>query len=1145
MAINISKRSLYKASIDISLNTNNPRPTLANIGVTTYDPTTVYLVHSTVVDRFALIFALPVSITAGGTTTPESLFWLPLSVASGTTIAPGEDNDFASILDKAGYENRLYLVWETDGDNYKPDENTSFLSTAVAGRLYIHVYKYDATTYYAYVTNNLGKGWSDYAYDFVVGGAFIGGIVHTSEPYIANVGTHLPAAVPADGTSWFPPTQVQSPSTIGHSYDCSILTVTSLADIAANALYPTVTTAAVGLRPSTVYYVTSTHQLVFALPTLPGNVFDKTFLYDDFLPVTGMDSLLYPLLTYNTVLVNNGVQPSLCVRIDVTSLADIAWADTLPTFGSGVRVIVSANKLQVASLMSSSMTTIVIDAVPNNVVPTHTRDENGNDLIEIGLPIYIFPVGWSDPPIINDSGTVLPATYVNYGNLIPGATTTKIWTSYYAGGKSVRAIANGNHLEHYLAGTREWNVLAHHFTTGGVSGTTTDFRISCKPASVLSAAVLNVTPTANIAIGMHASDAPHFSLAKTTANSHVINTRDPHTYWFVYLNPLDATVTVVSHRNTSGSFPPLATEVTLANNSGVTLDWVGGTLLELGVTKLSNYSATLSIYLNGQLVNTTSVPWIPNGIGVSVSTSEGALSGSGPTFTLKEYMMTIGSSASIYVPPVGVVDPGVNPDPIINSGFVEVMPVPIIGQLTSNSANPYQVYIRKNGAVSTIYFPVLAGNDPYKPTRYAAITNYPFISGAEYNLFASLWNGGERSRSFVSDGHGVDSLPEVVHYGAFISSDPIVANTFQVTIRTGVDWVTTIGVFTATVVPDITTYLTNPYPLNGIELFGPLLDSTRLRSNNTVLDGETGVVLHSSSASQNDALISVPFAVADADAESWTLSFKRRTAGAYSTDAAFGILIRSLRHDYLDYDTPSDQTIPLDVLPLPQLSTIRIKMGNNSNDPIVVQVSAPQGYAYLTPAIGFSSGQFRPFDATQVISVQTTSVGEHTVLELYADQQLVYRVTLSIPWMSSGSIVFYHVNSNETSNEHLTDIGFRQGKVTDIVGDKTPLLLAPTINDSSSMVVDAAVLTKVHTVGVDKLHGYADLYIRNAGSITVTIKVLIVNSAGNSYTVATALPVASGGTQVLRSRLLQMGDSVYVQATGSVIVRVATTSQLR
>jgi len=1127
--------NVRKVSTTEELPTIAPLKTITDLGITELDNNDLYIIHSSTSDTFALLFTVHYSLGLAGNESSTAVLYQPVSIRGLATVAPSTDDRLLKVLDEKGSINAIRVVQnDVTGFPYTPGTFTEFNNSAISGVIYIHIKSVSSGVYHCLITNHLGLAWDDNTGDFTQPSLDVSGEDQTGVAY-TPITTHLPASIPADGTGWFPLAAGVSDNSSAFRYKTvSFVNTTLAADINADEIYTNTTAPLKAIDADTAHIVDDTKSIVFPILSNVSWQHDEVPLYGHLLPVNTLE-FTYPKQSkqgtvYNTLLPN---PVPLALRLDMPQDLDEDWWASLASVSS-INLVLQSDSAVVPPVVNPLLPTIVIPytgTINKPSIPVEIVND-GDDIAYTANRVYVYRANSYTDPIMAVQAIILPATYAKYALKFLGSAPTPGIIQKYRGGTSLYATYNGNHIEHNVNGSKNNSIANISFSVTP----NTEYRISFRLRN-RTALDLNTDTGVDLYVGVSEADIKSISHATdTSTNVTSYNPRDPHRHWLLKLTDNTTNYTLIQQDNTTT--PGVASSITThVDGSSVLKNWTGETLYELGIVKASTTTATLSLYLNGVVSFTATVPWIESGTLVNLLSSSISLSDPEPSVTQDSYIFTPDDASSAYIaPPTS--PPGTPLASVEPKGYTELYVKELNTIPPVVDRDPYTLYVEKGTLTTKLVLPTLKGAVDYMPNKYIEVPNYPYTTGSFYNVISQRYDGATLRRSFLTDDATLTLLPSVTNEGVAIYQD---VDNDMVHIYTGPSFTTLIGSFsTLDDITQRTVYTYNPYLLTGVGQFR-LEQLVNLRPSSSILN-DTDLLLDSDEGAGSGVVI--PFKVASDDVENWTLSFNRRTIGTYGLTAKFIISIRPYRASHNDVQNPSDFNAPLKLNPLPLLRDIKLTFGNSTTSNIGIELSNTQGYSYGSPITPVSRGVFSPFNGNKTIHIQIAKLDNSTELKIYEENTVIARALLPVPYMYSGSIFLSHVNPDYASNELLTKLTFKQTTVLNQTANSRGIAPTPTKVYAYQYEQTSGLSTSIYKPKTSSIQAYVDVYIRNPAQTSVLITLSLMPANDSIVDLYKDLEIGAGQTKIFRDIYIDRSEQLYLKSNSIAIVRTVGVEQL-
>lgn len=1076
------------------------------IANTPYNMSHLYMVRSLLDNTWGMAVPIPTSITGGN----RVAYWWHNTLST--------QQKLVSLLLAKGAIGKVQLAYLSTGGLYVPETYTPFTSSAIAGNLYVHILKANSTSAFIHITNHLGHLWDPVTNDFASGLPLNNVNSFPFMPVVSDASAVISTAVPTTGTNWFPPlsssTGIDTTATTA-SIDLDVVTVTTAASIKANVTNK-LTANTLHELPYKAYVTADTHELIFPLPCRPQLNYPPDFNSINFLPV----------FFGNTTPSIGSLVPYM-VKIKPYNTTDEAIIDAIGA--AGTLSVVYNNDKHATQLAPASIThpTLVVDITTLNYIGFYSE----STLEYYGLPAYLFMPSAPTYPSITSRMIKLPYTYTKLTDAIvlsPPAFEDSF--KYFGGASQAGNVTAGNYVLPVKM-QYGWSIvqLGFDFTGGPVNS----YRLTFTPSSVIDPTILRGTnPPMSLKVGVFAVH-PYDLRTKYRAPGYAPDMRedDPAEFFYIEVSSIHDFVEVVAHTHTPTITPGIGQRTKLPNLSGKTIDWAGTTQVDLIVEKSSGgVTGTLSVYIGRTLAASFTVPWIENGHVAYFGTNRNShLAASPAMFTLISPSETI----NVTEPANGLLVP---PPPTLHE-YIEVTT-----ETTSSTINPnpYVVYYHNKGSTADLYIPHLSGSTPYKPTRFAVIRNIPFTSGSIYEKIVNQkWNGSTFLRSFMIDTTDAVQFPPTTNLqgiGILYSHNASNSGNYQVVMRTGTNWSTNLGTFTAEPVDIPITYLINPYNVSN-DLLSPLNSITTIYPERVGVFKDE-VTLTGSSGTGEGCAISLAFA--SASTEAWTFSFRRVSVGTYLTNAYFDLIISPSKKEHIFDYNPTNNTLA--ILPLPHKQAIRIRFPQDSDSLPLVQLSNNEDYAFDAPVALSNTSTFGTFDGSALLSVGLEKVGGSTVLYLYEGNKRIAMTALPFEFIRSGSFILAHGNGGN-STETLRNFSIMSGLRWANVIDADPLRFAPVITRSVTGTVVSNQTSVVYQLDADFRHAYVDCTIHNMADVQAVVSVYIGLDVPS--TIAKNVTIPPRKTLSLYGNYMAAADVLTVHATTNCNVRVGIIGELK
>lgn len=1065
-----------------------------------------YLIRSLIDGSWGLVVSIPSSLAP----TPRTVYWFHNDHSQSLLLS--------YLLTQASVNNNLYLAHTATGSVYVPASHAAFTSAAVSPGIYIHAFKFTNTSYRLEITDHLGNYWSPTTNDF-----------HSSLGIASTTGLatrglkHMPGqtfdnAELTNGTLWTP--GLSSSTGLDTSITSSTLTmqrVVAATAASVNAHLTSTQTASTLKRiEHRVYTATDTKELIFPLPTTSRLTYPPDFNSIIYLPLfigAGLPSLGSFAPNAVKIVPVGAFQQGLLTDVAASATIDIRF-----------------NNTKHIGILAADITipTLVVDIALLNYVGFFSEAT----LNYFGIPVYLFMPGTTPHRPVGIFRMVdLPYTYVQLREPIvlspPDIEDSLLWR----GGNSLPATLTGGDYVFPVKNQFGWSALSKDFD---MSTTETSYRLTSSPQSAYTAAVLQPsTAPMSFKIGVFEQASVDVRVQyRVPGYAFDFRPDDKAQFFYIELSTIGETITVTSHFHGLTTQPGIATTQVNSNSSGQMLTWDGTIQLDLVVVKSATDQtrATLTVYIGRSKATSFTVPWIQSGAIMYFGTNRLSYTGTPEMFRLISPTETLG----VTEPLSGVITP---PPPTLHD------PIEITSVLTSTTSvqtDPNVVYYHSKGATADLYIPYMTGVDPTKPTTFAVIRNFPHVSGATYEKIVNqAWTGTAYLRSFVIDTTDTLQFPSTMgmNVGILYSHNPANSGPFSVTLRTGNNWSTVIGTYTAEPTTVLSTYRVNPYLNYSIDMISRFTTGAQLYPARQVAT-DTEVTLKGEDATGTGSAITLAYSVSSEDA--FALSFYRTSVGLYVEGGYFDILIASLRKEHLFTVNPSGNN--LDILPHPNLQMLRIRMTRDSNTLPIVQVSDTNEYDYTNQISLNALNNFSTFDGTRKIVIGFERVGSSVILVMYQDATLIGSAILPFAFPKSGRITFTHSNEG-SSTETIRALSVASGKVWLNEVTNLPLRMVPTITRTVHGQVSANADTVVYQIDPDLKAVYCDIYIYNSSLSAATLTVSVGSDPLVPISHSTSLP--PNKTLVIQSRYLVTGEIISVFSTVGVRVRVAVIGELK
>lgn len=1104
MAVTITPLSLRVKSTTL-LNTDIEYPTAAKFPEQ-FSRADMYLMHSAKTNTWGLLLGLPVALA----TLSKSIYWYDAVLSTSTALM--------DEVIQAGFQSKLFIAYKGSAVDYSPSVDSEFTSAAIVDGIYVHLYNVGSGYWKAVITDHLGNTWDETTKTFSI----VGFIVSTPLPsqVYTNSTSTLPLSEVCNGKHWFP--SLATGVTLLNTGTAEYTTYTVVTVPTAQEINAHKTSTHTGhILPlnlgETVYITEDTFEMVFMLPTITQLVQGTDSGNVVFLPVkTGSDP------------VSTGSVPPIMVKLTPVTQQDKDAILNIATTYTEVVIGVGINKLSVDGGFSATLPSIVIDKTVAGFKGYMSSDSDGISTY-YGTPAYVIDPNEQTYPLMSLRMVRLP--YARAERPLVTISSPPAFDVYYTGGSTLSSSQSGTEYVLPVKGQYGWSAVQKAFDLTDVG--VTSYRLTFTPQSPLTASILQSTSAAmSLKVGMY-NCAPVDVSTKYRANSSApdLHTSEWVPFFFVEVSKVANTVTVTKYIPIATGYPFLATNETKQNLSGQTIDWSGTTQVDMIVTKTSATMGTLIVYLNRNQAAIFTVPWIDQGHAIWFGTNSVTYTSTTAMFTLTNPLETVNATE----PFNGLIVP---PPPTVHE-FIEITTKAVTQAPTVTMTNPYCIYVHTKGATIDVYIPLVVQPNTYTPTGFAVLRNLPYGSGVVFDMLTNnQWYNGAQLHSFIIDTTDDQQFPSTAAYGnpgfLFVHNPPVGA-TYQVTIRTGNNWATVLGTYTAEVVPSLSTYLTNPYPVLGGDAL-ERLSTAYVHNAVNVSMTDTAVTLKSLTGTVAGAAVGLAFS--STDSKVWTFSFTRASIGAYD-EGYFDVILSSVRHDHvLDYN--SSDTV-MNLVPYPHKESVRVRFTNDGNVYPVVQVSNPTKFEYSSPMSLTTGKELSSYDGTKRIRIALEKVGMSCMLYVYEDDTFIASAVVPVTWMFSGSVLLSHFNTLD-STEIVGNLQFASGKTWLGTVDTRPLIMTPVIHRSNQLITEPNVDTLVYQLEQDCKYAYADIYVRNNTTVTQTVT-LTIGTIDPMYMVNNK-QVSPGDTLVLRSKQIVTGERITVKTSSRLFVRVACVCEL-
>jgi hypothetical protein len=1065
-----------------------------------------YLVRSLIDGSWGLVISIPSSLAP----TPRTVYWFHNNHS--------QSQQLSYLLSQASVNNNLYLVHETTGSVYLPATNVSFTGAAVSPRIYIHVFKFTNTSYRLEITNHFGQYWypSSNAFDGQMGIASTTGLATRSLKHVP--GQTFNNSELMNGRLWTPGLSSSTGLDTSISTSTSTLQRTVVATAASVNGHRTnrLTAATLNRINYRMYTATDTKELIFPLPTTARLTYPPDF-----------DGIIYLPLFFGASVPSSGSYAYNGVKIVP---ADASQQALLATVAASATVNIRFDNTKHTGFTSAAITvpTLVVDITVLNYLGFFSD----TTFDYFGIPVYLFmPGATAHRPSGIFRMINLPFTYTQLREPIvitpPAVESTLLWR----GGNSLPAsLTSGNYL-FPVKNQFGWSALAKDFD---MAATGLSYRLTSSPRSVYTANVLqDSTASMSFKIGVFEQASVDVRMQyRSPGYAFDFRPDDKAQFFYIELSTIGETITVTSHAHSSTTQPGIANSLVAQNESGQLLTWDGTVQLDLIVVKSTTDTtkATLTVYIGRTKAASFTVPWINSGSIMYFGTNRRSYTGATEMFTL----VTPTETVNVTEPLSGAISP---PPPTLHDA-IEITTV--LTSTTSVQTDPNVVYYHSKGATADLYIPHMTGTSPTEPKTFAVIRNFPHLSGATYEKIVNqTWTGAAYLRSFVINTTDTLQFPSTagMNVGILYSHNPTNSGPFSVTLRTGINWATVIGTYTAEPTTVLSTYRSDPYLNYATDMISRFTTGVQTYPTRQAVT-DTEVTLMGEDISGKGSAITLAYSVSSEDALAF--SFYRTSVGLYVEGGYFDILIASLRKEHLFKVNPSGDD--LDILPHPNLQMLRIRMTRDDNTLPVIQVSDTNAYDYTNQITLNAVGNFSTFDGTRKFTIGFERVGTSVIIVLYQDTDLVGTAIVPFAFPKSGRITFAHSNEG-ASTETIRSLTVSSGKVWLNEAVNIPLRMAPTISRSVSGQVVAHSDTVVYQIDPDLRSAYCDIYIYNSSLSSAAVTVSVGSDPLITIARSTSLP--PNKTLVIQSRYLVTGEVISVFSTVEVRVRVSLIGELK